>query len=204
MVFTEMYLNMDTMMQIYKDNSKKIKIIFIPGNGGGDSSRNWFNYIADNLKKFGIESVIKKFPDPELARKEYWLPFIKELGADENTILIGHSSGAVAAMRYAEENKILSSVLVSACYTDLGIEDEKLSGYYDTPWDWEKIKSNQKWILQYHSTDDPFIPIEEARFIHGKLGTDYFEFTDQQHFGVFKTKDEFPEIVDEIKKKLNL
>jgi len=181
---------------------QNIKIIFIPGNGGGDSSDNWFKYIADNLASDQVKCIIQRFPDPELARKEYWLPFIKELGADENTILIGHSSGAVAAMRYAEENKILGSVLVSACHTDLGIEDERKSHYYDTPWDWEKIKSNQTFIGQYHSTDDPFIPVEEARFIHEKLDSDYFEFTDQEHFGVVKPKNEFHEVVEYLKEKI--
>ena len=38
-----------------------------------------------------------------------WLPFMKdELGVDENTIIIGHSSGACAAVRFAETHKVLS------------------------------------------------------------------------------------------------
>ena len=41
-----------------------------------------------------------------MARAKYWLPFLKKLGEDEETILIGHSSGAVSAMSYAENNKI--------------------------------------------------------------------------------------------------
>ena len=39
-----------------------------------------------------------------------WLPFMKdELGVDENTIIIGHSSGACAAVRFAETLKVLTS-----------------------------------------------------------------------------------------------
>ena len=36
-----------------------------------------------------------------LAREEIWIPFMKEhLNCNENTVIVGHSSGAEAAMRY--------------------------------------------------------------------------------------------------------
>ena len=39
-------------------------------------------------------------PDPNVARESIWLPFIRDvLKADERTIVVGHSSGAEAAMR---------------------------------------------------------------------------------------------------------
>ncbi len=180
-----------------------MKAILIPGNGGGSPQDNWFPYLETELPKLGIEVINKQFPDPELARKEYWLPFIKKLGADKDTILIGHSSGAVASMHYAEDNKILGSVLVGTCYTDLGIETEKQSHYYDSPWKWENIKKNQKWIILFASTDDPFIPIKEARYVHKKLDTDYYEYINQGHFGhSLMPKKEFPELVEAIKRHI--
>ena len=87
-------------------------------------------------------------PDPYDAKEKIWIPFIRnELKADENTLLIGHSSGAEAAMRLLETDKLGGVILVSACYTDLGSENEKLSGYYDRPWLWEKIKQNAGFII---------------------------------------------------------
>lgn len=181
-----------------------IKAIFIPGNGGGTPHDNWFPYLKIELEKLGIKVIDKEFPDNKLAREKYWLPFIKELGADENTILIGHSSGAIAAMHFAEKNKILGSALVGAYHTDLGEESERLSGYFDRPWDWDAIKKNQKWIVQFASTDDPWIPIEETRFIHEKLNTDYHEFTNQGHFGGDYFKETFPELAEAIKEKIKV
>jgi uncharacterized protein len=180
---------------------QKQKVIFIHGNGGLTAHDHWFLSVKQALEKLGLLVIAQDFPDAILARESYWLPFIKQLGADQETILIGHSSGAQAAMRFAEKNTILGSVLVSPCYTDLGDETEKQSGYYNRPWDWEAIKKNQQWILQFSSTDDPYIPIEEARFVHEKLNTEYVEYTDQGHFMERKT---FPEIVEAIKKKLIL
>lgn len=182
---------------------RNIKAILMPGNGGGTPQDNWFPYLESQLPKLGVSVTNRQFPDAMLARESHWLPFVKELGADENTILIGRSSGAVAAMRFAETNQILGSVLVGACYTDLGEENEKQSGYYNRSWNWEAIKNNQKWIIQFASTDDPFIPIKEARHIHSHLNTEYFEYQDQGHFGHgANPRFEFPQLLEALKLKV--
>lgn len=180
-----------------------VKVIIIRGNGDTSPEENWFPWLKQELEKISIPVTNVKFPDPIIARAEFWLPFIKSLGADENTILVGYSSGAVAAMRFAENNKILASILVGGCYTDLGYENEKMSGYFSNPWNWNAIKENQHWIVQFASTDDPYIPIEEARFIHNQLQTDYHEYTNEGHFGADRNKKEFPEIIEAIKMHLN-
>lgn len=174
------------------------KVIFIPGNGGGSPKDNWFPYLKNELQKLGLKVVDSEFPDNILARESYWIPFLKEvLQADEHTILVGYSSGAVAAMRYAEKNKILGTALVSAYCTDLSLADEKESGYFTRPWDWESIKKNQKWILQFASLDDSLIPIEEARLVHEKLNSEFYEFGNQGHFNFNKFV--FPELLEGIK-----
>ena len=174
---------------------KKLKIIFLPGNGGdGNTSYGWFPYLKNEFGKMGHEVISPIFPDGVLARSDYWLPFLSGLNPDKNTILIGHSSGAVAIMRYTENNKILGSILVAPCYTDLNLESEKISGYYNKLWNWENIKNNQKWIIQFSSINDPFIPIAEAQFINQQLETKYFELN-EGHF----IKESFPELVEALK-----
>jgi len=64
----------------------------------------------------------------------------QQLNCDSNTVIIGHSSGAQAALRYAENHSVHGLVLVSACVTDLGDANEKASGYYNRPWQWEQVK----------------------------------------------------------------
>jgi len=54
--------------------------------------------------------------------------------------------GRIAAMRFAEKNKILGSVLVGTYHTDIGDDNEKKSGYFNHPWNWQAIRNNQKWI----------------------------------------------------------
>jgi len=180
------------------------RVVLLHGNGGGSGADQWFPYIKRELSKLGVACETPDLPDPELARAKFWLPHFKnELGLDAEDIVVGHSSGALAILKYAEKNELGASILVGTYYTDLGYEDERTSGYFDTPWQWEKIKSNQKWTAIFASTDDPFIPIEEPRFIRDKLGSEYFEFTDQGHFGLEKKpKLEFPELLDFLKQKL--
>ncbi len=145
------------------------KVIFIPGNGGSTTKDNWFPSVQKELEAANLEVIAATWPDPVLARNSFWLPFLEELGADEDTILVGHSSGAIAAMKFAETHKILGAVLVGTYHTHLGIEVEKQSGYFDKPWDFESIKRNQKWTIIFASEDDPWIPIAEPRYLHAQL-----------------------------------
>jgi len=150
-----------------------------------------------------IPVIASEFPDNLLARESYWIPFLKDnLKADEQTILIGHSSGAIAAMRFAEQNKIIGSVLVGAYHTDLGSPAEIQSGYFDRPWNWNDICNNQQWIIQFAATNDPWIPIDEARYVQGKLDTEYYESNDQGHYGGDYLKLEFPELWTALSKKI--
>lgn len=180
-----------------------MKVIFIPGNGGGGPNDNWFPYLKKELEKLDVEVVASEFPDSYLARESYWVPFLRDnLKADEQSILVGHSSGAIAAMRLAETDKLLGSVLVGAYHTDLGMSTEKESGYFNRLWNWEPIVKNQQWIIQFASINDPWIPIEEARFVHKKLNTEYHEFMDQGHFGGDYNKPTFPELFEALKLKI--
>lgn len=102
-------------------------------------------------------------PDPFDAKRDVWLRHMKEeFHIDEHTLAIGHSSGAEALMRwgmtpitlyitsphfiprllrYAETERVGAIVLVSACFTDLGDDNERASGYYPITGDEEEWRS---------------------------------------------------------------
>ena len=115
-------------------SAKLSRIIIVPGNGCTPiEEANWYLWMKHKLEKElkTVPVICTDMPDPYVARESIWLPFIKnKLGCDENTVLIGHSSGAEAVMRYAETNKIKGLVLVSACWTDLGDANERASGKF--------------------------------------------------------------------------
>jgi uncharacterized protein len=175
------------------------KAILIHGNGGCTAADAWLPFVERDLRQLGLDVVNVTFPDNVRARASVWLPFLDTLGVDERTILIGHSSGAVAALRYAESHQLLGSVLVGVCYTDLGDPGERASGYYAAPWRWDAIRQNQQWISVFNSVDDPHIPIAEPRFVAAQLRCAYFEFADRGHF---VERQPFPELVSFVSRKL--
>jgi pimeloyl-ACP methyl ester carboxylesterase len=62
------------------------------------------------------------------------------------------------------------------------------------PWQWEKIKANSGFIVQYHGEDDPFIPVHEARFVAKQLNlnSEYHEEPEKNHY----LSQDFQDLVD--------
>ena len=127
-----------------------MRIAIVPGNGCDNiSDANWYAWLDKRLRDSGrfSEVACQTMPDPYQAKRSIWLPFmLSTLGCSKpDTILVGHSSGAVATMRLLEENKLAGCVLVSACHTDLGDAGERAPGYYPPSggdWQWDKIRAN--------------------------------------------------------------
>lgn len=177
------------------------KCVIAPGNGCTDIREAlWYSWVAKKLKQTGLfpDGVIAcTFPDPVNARESIWIPFMADkLGVDSRTLLIGHSSGAEAAMRFAERRPVGAIVLVSACWTDLGNPHESLAGYYSRPWLWDEIRSNvvAGWICQFGSDDDPFIPRHEMMHVHQNLKSHLVWHTDRGHYA----DDTFPDLIEEV------
>jgi len=118
-------------------------VFVLPGNGGGDIlGANWYGWVRDTLNKEVGEGVCvaRNMPNPSkfctlvlklnflrknlfvlvVAPMSLWLPFMKnELKIGEQDVIIGHSSGACAAIRFAEKHKVFAIVLVGAYVSDL-------------------------------------------------------------------------------------
>ena len=165
------------------------KFIIAPGNGGCGAdimNTNWYGWLHKELLKRGHESICRNWPDPYICHQSKWIPYVRdELKADKNTVVIGHSTGALLAMRLLEQIPLGGVILVSAAHTDLGDEGERASGYFDDEWDWEKMKSNGAWVHQFHSADDYLIPVDEARFVAKQLEAENFCYEELNGFSHF-------------------
>ena len=184
----------------------KPKIVVIPGNGGCHvEADNWYPWLRDELVKLGYSVTMTDMPDPVAAHMDIWLPYIEtELIKSENTIVVGHSSGGVAALRYLENHKLVGAILIGTNYTDLGFEDEKDAGWYDSPWQWDKIKANVGWVVQIHGEDDPYFDITEPKFIQSQIGSELLVLPNRGHFMTDQNpaNDQFSEIIEIISSKI--
>ena len=177
------------------------KFVIIPGNGGGDVFHgNWYGWAHGKINKLDNTTCdLQNMPDPIVAKESIWIPFMRtEMMCDSDTVIIGHSSGAEAAMRFAELYQVKGIILVSACVTDLGDAGERESGYYNRPWQWQLIKDNSGFIVQFGSTDDPFIPWKEQEQVHEGTNSQLHKFTDRGHF----MNSAFPELINVVKEHL--
>ncbi|CAF0958135.1 unnamed protein product [Adineta steineri] len=172
----------------------KQRVIIIHGSAisPGIINRHWYKWLQTELSKLDIDALAPAMPDEREAKDSIWIPYlINNLNVKENDILVGHSSGAMAILRLCEQMKIKGLILVSAGYD----KNDKNQLY-----NWNTIKSNTQWIEQFHSSDDPFTPVDSSRHIAKEVQSIYHEFNDRNHF----LCPDFPDIINVIKRHCQL
>lgn len=177
-----------------------VRVAIVPGNGAGNViDCNFYGWLRDKLKPHVQEVMLKNMPDPVTARESKWLPFMEQqLKCDDQTVIVGHSSGAAAAMRYVETHQVAGLVLVGAYVSDMGDRNEAASGYFNRPWKWDVIKKNAGFIIQFASRDDPFLPWEEQMQVARGLEADLREYDDMGHFQDEEQLDMLQAILDKL------
>ncbi|CAF0873498.1 unnamed protein product [Rotaria sordida] len=178
----------------FNDQQSKQRVIIVHGSAitPGIINRHWYKWLQAELVKLGFDAIAPALPDEKEAKDSIWIPFLlNNIGVAENDILIGHSSGAMAILRVCEQVKVKGLILVSAGYYDHDV---------DQLWNWNKIKANAQWIEQFHSSDDPFTPVNSSRHIAKEVQSTYHEFNDRNHF----LCTEFPDLIDVIKYRCGL
>lgn len=179
--------------------------IFIIHGWGGNPKEGWFPWFKEKMTAVGHEVFIPAMPNAAEPKIEEWVTFLaSQVGQpDENTILIGHSIGAQAIMRYLEtiDQRIDKAIFVAGWFTlkDLESDEEWVIAkpWLEIPIDFEKVKRNTKQIQVILSTNDSWVPLEENKEIFEKrLNGNVITLANKGHLsgehGVF----ELPEIMN--------
>lgn len=149
---------------------------------------NWFRWLKKELQDRGYEVWLPQLPDSQLPNAEKYNKLLLNSNFDFNkeTILVGHSSGAVAIINLLQELpegvEIKASFLVGAFKGEEGVAARR--ELFPKPFDFEKIKSHCKKFVFIHSDNDPYCPLSDAEFLAKKLNGKLIVEPRQGHFNL--------------------
>lgn len=151
------------------------------------SKDNWFPWLKTTLEDAGWKVWVPDLPRADKPNRERYNTFLllnKEFPLDEETVMIGHSSGAVAILGFLQElpdNVVIKrAILVSAFKNDLGWDS--LKELFAKPLDFEAIKKHVHEITLIHADDDPYVPLEQAEYLEKQLSGKLIVLKGQKHF----------------------
>jgi predicted alpha/beta hydrolase family esterase len=124
----------------------------------------WYPYLRDQLHSLGHTVDIPNLPDAHAPDPEQWRTALAEraLAAPaEETVLVGHSIGAVNVLRFLEshdaerDGAFVGVVLVAAPAYEVGYE--VLAGFFGKPFDWAAIRRGAQRFHVLAAADDPVL-----------------------------------------------
>ena len=154
---------------------------------GADSTSNWFPWMKEKLSEKGYKVWVPDLPNSMYPNSKVNTKFVLDRWEfNKDSLIIGHSSGAVLALYLLQnlpEDVVVDQVfLVSVFKDDLGWPN--LKDVFVEPLDWEKIKSGAREIVILQSSNDPHIPLDHAEFIAKKLDAELIVKENQGHFNL--------------------
>jgi len=177
-------------------NKERIKAEnYIPPNEKG-----WIGWIKKELESKKLKIDAPLMPQSWDPKYKHWKNEFEKMKIDENSILVGTSTGGAFLVRWLEDTqKKIKKLILVAPVTGKENCNEWLSEFGDFKIGPE-IKKNIEEIVVFIS-NDKIERIESAKFYTEKLDGKLIELEGRGHFTEKQMKtNEFPELIDEILK----
>lgn len=161
---------------------------------GNNSQGNWFPWLKKELEERGYETWVPDLPNADVPNLKEWLEVIfsnKAWQFNDESILIGHSSGATLILRILaelpENTKVKEAVLVAA-FVELGIKAEYFPykrSLVEHPFPWAKIKNACNQFFFVCSDNDPYqCGCDQANIMREHLGGEIILQPGEAHFNL--------------------
>jgi len=171
---------------------------------GANPKRHGFPWLAEALRERGYEVTVPQLPGADHPNLENYWAYLRDFDFNPETIIVGHSSGAVTALALLHKlppgTRVRLVVSVAGFYRDDGFECEAM---FTEPYDWDKIRNGADKIVLLWSPDDPIIVEEQTDVLSERLGVVPILIPESQHFSLnnggprFREFPELLQIIDE-------
>ena len=179
-----------------------MKTVIILHGTMGSPDGNWFQWLKSELKGKGFTVWLPQLPNPEQPSLRAEADFVRAncpFPIDEETLIVGHSSGAILALILAQENKAkVGGIVAVSVFHDNSLKWEANNSLFDVPFDWDAIQKNTGKLLFIHSDTDPYVPLAQARYVADNCKAELLIIPGQGHFNLEQSKDyaAFPKLVE--------
>lgn len=190
-----------------------MKKVFIVHGFQGTPNTGWKSWLFDTLGKNEIFCCSLPMPSPDFPKKDEWVTTIKYVSEPktDEIILVGHSLGAPAILRYLETlqngEKIKGVILVAGPYKKLKEEDQdsiirRIDNFFDPEFNYERIKLACDNFIVIHAKNDDRVPFSHAEFLSKALSAKLVGLEEGGHLSNGEGVHELPEALEEILKMI--
>lgn len=186
-----------------------MKRVFMIHGWGGSPETDWFIWLKKELKN-NYYVNIPEMPESFRPTIKAWISKLKATieKIDEETILIGHSIGCQAILRYLEtlpNNEKAKGIIMVAPWLKLNDETwdedytkEIAEQWINTPLNFRKIKEHTKNFISIFSNDDPYVSIEDSKIFEKELNAKVIIEKNKGHFSGEDGVTKLPVVLKEI------
>jgi len=149
-------------------NSQAKKILILHG-WDASATDHWFPLAKEMFEKEGFKVYVPEMPGGYFPKKNDWVKVIEKFEPDDHWILIGHSLGGVAILRYLEKviKPIGQAILVAVPFEPMSFKP--IENFFLDEFDWEKIRENCPKFDIVNESKDSVIPVEYGQKFADKL-----------------------------------
>jgi len=166
------------------------RAVILHGTDGGPDLI-WIPWLKQQFEAAGYEVWAPLLPENHTPNRERYNDFL--FGGEwdfTDNIVVGHSSGAVSVLNVLMDErcpKIKLGVLVSAWAHGEPV-GEWDPGQFDTlfpaeGFNFEHIRKNAEQLVLLHSADDPYCPLEQAKYLATELAAQLIILPHAGHIG---------------------
>ncbi len=182
-----------------------ISVLIVHGTEASPNDH-WFPWLQQELLSRDFRVAVPAFPTPRNQNFLSWDSVAQKAMKDwkaDNTILIGHSTGAAYVLRKAAAQSIVPfKAVMAVCPFEsaLGhpVYDTLNATFVDPTTDWECVKTGAQHIHLYGGDNDPYIPRTQIESIARKLDVKPQIFVNGGHLNMDSNTLTFPTILQQI------